>query len=330
MAGWTTNDIPPQTGTVAVVTGATGGLGYETALALARAGAAVIVAGRNEEKGREAIQKIEAQIPHAAVTFMRIDLADMASVAAFADRLAADHPVVDLLVNNAGVMALPTRETTADGFEMQFGTNYLGHFALTAHLLPLLRRSTRPRIVSLSSVAHRRGTIDFDDLQAGRAYRPWKAYNQSKLAMLIFARELQRRSDAEGWGLRSNAAHPGWARTDLIANGPGASGSRALVRGADLVAHLFGQSAADGALPTLYAATAPDAHGGAYYGPDGIGEAKGSPTPAKVAAQANDRAVAARLWGISERLTGVAFGAQPASERTTGEHQAHASEATAG
>jgi NAD(P)-dependent dehydrogenase (short-subunit alcohol dehydrogenase family) len=210
--------------TAAVVTGATGGLGYETALALAGAGATVVLTGRNDLKGRHALDGIRARFPDARIVYETLDLASLASVADFAGRFAAGHAALDILVNNAGVMALPTRQTTADGFEMQFGTNYLGHYALTARLLPWLRRGKQPRLVNLSSMAHRSGAIDFDDLQGARAYRPWKAYSQSKLAMLIFALELQRRSDTAGWGVMSNAAHPGYARTDLMANGPGANG----------------------------------------------------------------------------------------------------------
>jgi NAD(P)-dependent dehydrogenase (short-subunit alcohol dehydrogenase family) len=224
MTGWSTADIPSLNGKTAVITGATGGLGYETALALAGAGAAVVLTGRSEAKGRIAIDRIRAQFPDANISYETLDLADLASVADFSKRFAATHASLDLLVNNAGVMALPQRQVTSDGFEMQFGTNYLGHYALTAHLLPQLRRGNQPRVVNLSSLTHRWGAIHFDDLQGARSYSPQKAYSQSKLAMLMFALELQRRSDAAGWGLMSNAAHPGYARTDLIANGPGASG----------------------------------------------------------------------------------------------------------
>ena len=305
MTDWTTADIPPLNGKTAVITGATGGLGYETALALAGAGAVVVLTGRNDAKGRNAIQSIRTQFPDAKVSYETLDLASLASVAEFVARFVAAYPSLDLLINNAGVMALPQRQTTVDGFEMQFGTNYLGHYALTARLLPWLRRGHQPRVVNLSSLAHRSGTINLDDLQSTRSYVPWKAYSQSKLAMLMFALELQRRSDAAGWGLMSNAAHPGYARTDLIANGPGAGGLLWQINKSlqPLVSH----SAAEGALPTLFAATSPQAEPGGYYGPNWFYELKGPPVPAKIMPQAKDAAVAARLWDVSAALTGVSF-----------------------
>jgi NAD(P)-dependent dehydrogenase (short-subunit alcohol dehydrogenase family) len=305
MTGWTTADIPPMDGKTAVITGATGGLGYETALALAGAGADVVLTGRNDAKGRDALQKIRSQFPNAGIAYETLDLASLASVADFARRFAATHRSLDLLINNAGVMALPQRQTTEDGFEMQFGTNYLGHYALTAHLLPWLRRGNQPRVVNLSSLTHRRGVINFDDLQGTRSYSPSRAYSQSKLAMLMFALELQRRSDAAGWGVMSNAAHPGFARTDLIANGPGANGLLGLL--SKLLQPFISQSAAAGALPTLFAATSPEAKPAGYYGPNGFSELKGSPAAAKIMPQANDAAAAARLWDVSAALTGVSF-----------------------
>jgi NAD(P)-dependent dehydrogenase (short-subunit alcohol dehydrogenase family) len=306
MTDWTIADIPPQNGRTAVITGATGGLGYETALALAGAGATVVLTGRNDAKGRHAIANIRGQVANANISYQTLDLANLASVADFAARFAAAHGSLDLLVNNAGVMSLPKRQTTADGFEMQFGTNYLGHYALTAHLLPWLRRGNQPRVVNLSSLAHRTGKIDLDDLQGARAYSPWKAYCQSKLAMLMFALELQRRSNALGWGLTSNAAHPGYARTDLIPNGPGASGLFWRINKS--LQPLISHSAAAGALPTLFAATSPEAQPAGYYGPNWIYELKGPPVPAKIMPQAKDAAVAARLWDVSAALTGVSFG----------------------
>ncbi len=304
MAGWTFSDIPSQRGRSAIVTG-TGGLGYETARALARAGGEVTLAGRNSEKGAASVAQIKAEVPAARIAFERLDLASLGSVEAFAGTMLARGAPLDLLVNNAGVMTPPARQATADGFELQFGTNYLGHFALTARLLPLLRAGRGPRVVNVSSLAHRGGGIHFDDLQWERAYRPWAAYGQSKLAMLMFAFELQRRSDAGGWGLMSNAAHPGFARTELIANGPGTAGF--LYRLTRFLRPLVSQSAAEGALPTLFAATAPDAIGGGYYGPDWFYELKGPPKRARVMPQARDEKTAAKLWAVSERLVNMRF-----------------------
>jgi NAD(P)-dependent dehydrogenase (short-subunit alcohol dehydrogenase family) len=302
MAGSARAEIPSQQGRSAVITGATGGLGYETALALAKAGAEVILTGRDDRKGQAAIEKINRDVSDAKVVFEVLDLASLQSIADFAQRMHS-RASLDLLINNAGVMALPRRQITADGFEMQFGTNYLGHFALTARLLPLLRRASYPRIVSVSSLAHRTGFIDFNDLQGARVYSPWKAYGQSKLAMLIFALELQRRSDASGWNLTSHAAHPGFARTGLFASGPGGLISFAT----DFAAPFFGQSAADGARPILYAATSPNAKPGGYYGPGGIGELRGAPAPALIMPQARSPATAASLWDASEKLTRTSF-----------------------
>lgn len=295
-------EIPSQLGKTAVVTGATGGLGYETALALTKAGAEVILTGRDDNKGRSAVDKISREVIGAETSYEHLDLANLASIADFAQRMQTRQSL-DLLINNAGVMALPRRQTTADGFEMQFGTNHLGHFALTARLMPLLRRASGPRVVSVSSLAHRTGFIDFNDLQGARLYSAWKAYGQSKLACLMFALELQRRSDAAGWNLISNAAHPGFARTNLFASGPGGLISLAT----DFAAPLLGHSAADGARPALFAATSPEARPGAYYGPGGFSELRGAPAPALIMPQARDTAMAARLWDVSEKLTGTSF-----------------------
>jgi NAD(P)-dependent dehydrogenase (short-subunit alcohol dehydrogenase family) len=301
---WGLADIPTQTGKLAIVTGATGGLGYETALGLAAAGAEVILAGRNADKGSEALGRIRSHVPRAKVRFELIDLASLASIKAFADHLLAEGRPIDILVNNAGVMAPPKRKTTADGFELQFGTNHLGHFALTGRLLPLLRASRAPRVVTVSSLMHRMGAdIHFDDLQWEHSYSPNGAYAQSKLANLLFALELQRRSDTNGWRLLSNAAHPGGSSTDLISNGIG-NNSLAGKISAQLV-HLLGQSAAAGALPILFAATALQARPGGYYGPDGFFEMRGAVAPAKISARANDANLARRLWQVSEELTGV-------------------------
>jgi NAD(P)-dependent dehydrogenase (short-subunit alcohol dehydrogenase family) len=306
---WTTQDIPDQSGRVAVITGANTGLGYETAMALAGAGAEVVVAARSEAKGADAVQRILRAHRKAAVRLERLDLASLADVEAFAGRIAARHGALDLLINNAGVMSPPARGETADGFELQIGVNFLAHFALTARLLPLLRSAGRPRVVNLSSGMHHIGRIDFDDLHARRRYRPVAAYAQSKLAMLMFAVELQRRSDTAGWGLISNAAHPGYARTELIASGPGSDSLSARIGGA-LLEPWMSQTAAAGALPTLYAAVSPDAVGGGYYGPNGFLEMIGPPKDARISARAKDRAAAARLWSVSEAATGLSFPSQ--------------------
>jgi NAD(P)-dependent dehydrogenase (short-subunit alcohol dehydrogenase family) len=303
MNAWSVADIPLERGKLAVVTGATGGLGYETALALAGAGAEVLVTGRNAEKGSAAITSIRRVAPSAKVRFEMLDLASLASVRAFAAKMVANGRPLDLLINNAGVMNLPTRRLTEDGFELQFGTNHLSHFALTGLLLPVLRKAEAPRVVNVSSIAHRGGKIDFANLQAERKYRSWPSYQQSKLANLLFTFELQRRSDAYGWGLMSNAAHPGFARTDLIPNGPGAKGMMAVM--SKTLGLFISHSAAAGALPTLFAATSSAAAPMGYYGPNGFYEMKGAVAPAKILPQAMDEAVARRLWEVSERLTGV-------------------------
>jgi NAD(P)-dependent dehydrogenase (short-subunit alcohol dehydrogenase family) len=305
---WTIEKAPRLDGRVAVVTGASGGLGYETALGLARRGASVVLAARNAGKAADALRRIRAAVDGADVRYLPLDLADLGAVRRFAEELQSQSGPVDILVNNAGVMAYPTRRLTRDGFEEQFGTNYLGHFALTAHLLPALLRSTGgARVVSLASLAHVQGRISLDDLQGGRRYDAWTAYRQSKLAMLMFARELQRRADRRGWPLRSVAAHPGWAVTDIITNGPGQGRGGLGTAMMNVAFRLFGQSAAAGALPILYAATAPDAEPGSYYGPTGRGERTGPVGPSRVMPQAQDEDMARALWDASERLTGLRF-----------------------
>ncbi|KPN17557.1 short-chain dehydrogenase [Xanthomonas sp. Mitacek01] len=301
MQRWTPTDMPAQQGRIALVTG-TGGLGYETALALARAGATVIVLGRNPARGADAVRRIQHAVPQADVAFHPLDLASLDDIADCGARLCASLDRVDVLVNNAGVMTPPTRRTTADGFELQLGTNHLGHFALTAHVLPLMRRSAAPRVVTVSSIAARQGRFDFDDLQSERDYRPMVAYAQSKLACLVFARELQRHSDAGQWGLRSVAAHPGVARTDLLLNGAGIDSGAGRAR--RWLWFLF-QPAAHGAWPSLFAATAQAAEPGGYYGPARLSETRGAPAPARVPAPARDEADAQRLWTLSTSLTGA-------------------------
>ncbi|WP_420139098.1 SDR family oxidoreductase [Sphingomonas sp.] len=313
MTRWTMSDIPPQHRRVALVTG-TGGLGFEDALSLARAGCETIIAGRDLRKGVLAVEQIRRDVPGAKVRFERCDLASLTSVAECAARLAVQIERLDILINNAAVMVPPQRQVTADGFELQLGTNFLGHVALTAQLLPLLRQAPAPRVVSVSSIAALRGKIDFDDLQAERTYNPMASYAQSKLACLMFAFEFQRRSVAEGWGVTSIAAHPGISRTDLIHNGAGPRSLQGRIR--SYFPFLF-QPVAQGALPTLFAATAPEAKPGGYYGPDGFAELRGYPAASKIPSAALDEGVAARLWEVSQMLTGVWFAAAEAPGNVT-------------
>lgn len=302
-ANWKVTDIPSQHGRSAIVTG-TGGIGLENALALARAGSEVIIAGRNPQKGVDAIARICNEVPSANVRFEQVDLASLQSVKAFGNRLRSQRESLDVLINNAAVMNPPKRQETADGLEMQFGTNYLGHFALTAELLPLLSKSSHSRVVTLSSIAARQGMINFADLQAEQSYDPMKAYSQSKLACLMFALELQRRSEAGQWGVTSIAAHPGISRTDLLHNAPGKRSITGIMR--SLLWFLF-QPASQGALPSLFAATSTEAEGGRYYGPAYFSETRGAPAAAVMPPQALDEASASLLWDTSERLAGVTF-----------------------
>ncbi len=298
---WTTSDIPDQSGRTAIVTGANSGIGYETALALAKKSAHVVLACRSRTKGEEAIEKIKASQPSVSVELMLLDLSSLDSVRAFAGAFNAAHDRLDILINNAGVM-MPPFGTTQEGYELQIGVNYIGHFALTGLLFDKLTTTPQSRIVTLSSLAHRQGKIDFEtftgeNLQNGADYKPMAAYMQSKLADLMYAIELQRRLTEEGWGTISVAAHPGFTATDLQ-------------RHSGLWNRLVGFWSNDppqGALPTLYAATSPDAQPGGYYGPDGIYEARGYPAPSKVMPHARDRQVAGRLWSYAEEATGVRF-----------------------
>lgn len=266
------------------------------------AGGDVIIGGRNTEKGAVAVSQIRQAVPDATVRFEVLDLANLESVSAFGLRLRRQRDGLDLLINNAAVMTPPLRRKTSDGLELQFGTNYLGHYALTGHLFPLLHKGRTPRVVNVSSVAARSGAINFDDLQSERGYKPMVAYSQSKLANLMFSLELQRRSEAAGWGVSSIAAHPGVSRTDLIPNGVGKLSPVGLIR--TFLWFMF-QPAAQGALPSLFAATSPDAEAGGYYGPARLSETRGAPARAKVPPQAADEGVASRLWEVSERHTGV-------------------------
>jgi len=306
MADWSTADIPSQRGRVAVVTGANSGLGLVTSRELARAGATVVLGCRDATRGAAAVERIKQDVPDAAVDFQPLDLASLHAVADFAARVTSSYDHIDLLVNNAGVMAIP-RATTADGFEMQLGTNHLGHFALTLRLLDAMRDRPGSRVVTVSSTAHKTGRIDFDDLMSERSYRKWRAYGQSKLANLLFTFELQRRLAAAGAETISVAAHPGYAATNLQSVGPRESGNRVMGLLMSFGNRLFAQSDEDGALPSLYAATAPQARGGEYYGPSGFQESRGAPTRVDSTARSKDTEVAARLWQVSEQLTGLRF-----------------------
>src|SRR5271165_288375 len=317
-APWTTAQIPAQTGRLAVITGANSGLGLETARALALAGSDVVLATRSAEKGDAAAGAIRAAAPEVQVTREALDLARLESDVAFVEGRRCDGRPIDLLINNAGIMAVPRREVTPDGFELQFATNFLGHFALAGQLLDLVRAAPAPRVVSLSSGAARRPAhIHLEDLQFEKRYSAWGAYGQSKLAMLIFALELARRSEASGWGILSDAAHPGFARTNLQTTGPryGKEGKGASLF--ELAGKIpgFSHSAAEGALPTLFAATSPEARAGGYYGPTRRFGLVGPPGSARPPRRAEDRAVAQALWAAAESLTGVrwptATGADP-------------------
>lgn len=302
---WTAAAIPSLAGLRAVVTGANSGLGYETALALAAHGAQVTMAVRDTAKGDAAAQQIRAQAPQASIEVRRLDLADLASIDEFAWLWRESHPDgLDMLINNAGIMAIPRRET-ADGFEMQLGTNHLGHFALTGRLLDAIR--PEGRIVTVSSQAHRMGRMDFDDLMGERKYGAWRAYGQSKLANLLFVRSLAERLERAGSTIASVAAHPGFASTHLQAVAPEMKGRGWQVKIMDGVNKVMAQSAAMGALPTLYAATFPAIRSGDYVGPDGFGEQRGHPKLVGMNASARDDEAANRLWTVSEELTGVRY-----------------------
>ncbi|GAA2735054.1 oxidoreductase [Actinocorallia aurantiaca] len=293
MSKWTAADIPDQTGRTFVVTGANSGLGLETARRLAEHGAHVIMTARDPEKGRAAA----AGLP-GSVEVRTLDLADLESVSRFA--AGVEH--ADVLVNNAGVMMTPKR-TTAQGFELQLGTNHLGHFALTALLYPVLRAGSAPRIVTVSSTLHRQGRIDFDDLQAAHSYSPTRAYSQSKFANVLFGLELDRRLRAVGSPAISVLAHPGYTATNLQTSGP-----TGLLNLSGRIGNLLlAQHVTKGALDQLYAATAPAVQGGEFYGPDGWGENRGHPKPVNPAPSATDPDTARRLWEVSEKLTGVSF-----------------------
>ena len=294
---WTHDNIPDQTGKVAIVTGANSGIGLETARSLASRGARVILACRNESKAQAAMEDIRRSDPQAKLEFIRLDLADLDSIETFASAVLEREQSLDLLINNAGVM-VPPESKTKQGFELQFGVNHLGHFALTGRLLPLLLATKGARIVNVSSVAHKFGKMKFDDLDfESRGYKAGPAYGQSKLANLLFTPELRKRLAAAGASLRVTAAHPGWTSTNLQQH----------ASMAERLNPLFAMKAPDGALPTLRAATDPSAQSGDYYGPKGLWEMRGTPVKVGRTKAARNEADASTLWTISEQRTGVTF-----------------------
>jgi NAD(P)-dependent dehydrogenase (short-subunit alcohol dehydrogenase family) len=299
-AKWTAADVPDQSGRVAIVTGANSGLGYDTAAVLAEKGARVVLAVRNLDKGAQAADRIKKASPTATVELQQLDLTSLDSVRKAADELRAAYPRIDLLINNAGVMYVPSRETTKDGFEMQFGTNHLGHFALTGLLLDNILPVEGSRVVTVSSVGHRiLARIHFEDPQFERKYNRIEAYGQSKLANLLFTYDLQRRLKTKGAPTVALAAHPGFSDTELMRHLPGVI--------PDFVWRPFTQPADMGALPTLRAATDAAAQGGQYYGPDGLGETRGNPKVVASSAQSHNEDIQRRLWTMSEELTGVKY-----------------------
>ena len=304
MARWTATDIPHGSDKNVVITGANSGLGFITALELARHGYAVIMACRDMRKAAQASEAIQREVPAAKLTVETLDLASLASIGKFAETLKKTHSSLNILINNAGVMALP-RRLTADGFEMQFGTNHLGHFALTQHLLPNLLSASAARIVTVSSQAHRMGKFDFADLQRESRYQKWLAYGQAKLANLLFAFELERRLRRTDTSAISVAAHPGYAATNLQMAGPAMENSRIGRRISEIANRFAAQPNWQGALPILYAATAQEVHGGGYYGPDGILEMRGYPREVMASDAAYDQNLATKLWEASEDLTHV-------------------------
>jgi NAD(P)-dependent dehydrogenase (short-subunit alcohol dehydrogenase family) len=309
---WKAADIPSLAGKRVIITGANSGIGYHAALKLARKGAQVVLACRDRQRGEDALARLHADSPGTHTELAILDLASLSSVRDFAEEELARRRPLHILINNAGVMAPPKRLQTADGFELQFGTNVLGHFALTALLMSALEQaatsSERPRIVTIASIAHKRGQLSLDDLQSTKAYSPMKAYQQSKLANLIFAFELDRRLRAANSRVMSIAAHPGVANTNLFQVGDHGPLEKTL---RNLFGHAIGivlNSDSEGALPTLYAATSPDAEDGGYYGPQGFQEMRGDDVDrAIVAPQARDTTAATRLWQICEDLTGIKF-----------------------
>jgi len=313
MRKWSEADIPDLSGKRVLVTGAASGIGFEAARAMAQHGADVLLVDRNEEAGHAAVQRIRALRPDATLRMLSLDLGDQQAIRHFASILVAEARPLDLLINNAGIQPISERRTSVDGFELTFGIGHLGHFTLTGLVLPLLLAAQASRVVTVSSMVHGKGFIDWDDLQMQRNYSSQRPYNQTKLANLLFARELQKRIDAAGRQLISVAVHPGVAQTSIGAN-------RKLLGDYRLADHMIsvvlsfvlpflGQPAAAGALPTLYGATSSAVIGGGFYGPDGFGEMKGNPGVAGIKAAGRDMDAARRLWEVSEQLTGIDYSA---------------------
>lgn len=295
-ANWSVENMPDLSGKTVIVTGANSGIGFEIARALVYKQAATILACRNKEKGETAVHHINQEYPEAKLKFTQLDLSSLVSVRRFAEEFSSRHERLDILINNAGIMAVPFRKT-ADGFESQFATNHLGHFALTGRLLDLIIGTPQARVVTVSSGAYRYADMDFDNLNAEKSYAPKRAYAQTKLANLLFTYELQRLFESAGVDTIAAAAHPGWTATNLQAHW----------RMLRILNPLMAQGPKMGALPILYAATAPDVPGGSCYGPDGWQELKGYPTRVQSSRSSYDEAVAAKLWTISEELTGVQY-----------------------
>ena len=311
MKRWSESDIPNLSGKRMLVTGAASGIGFEAARALAEHGSEVLLVDRNEAAARAAMERIRQKRPDARLEFRQLDLSHLASVKAFAAALVAEGRPLDVLINNAGIQPISERRTSADGFELTFAIGHLAHFTLTAGLLPLLQAAPAPRVVTVSSMVHAKGWMNWDDLQMERGYRHQRAYNQTKLANLLFAREFQRRLDAAGSPIKSIAVHPGVARTSIGANrkqlGAFQLGDHIITAILSLVMPFLGQSAQQGALPTLFAATDPQAEGGGFYGPGGFGEMKGAPGPARIKPSGQDMDAARKLWEATEELTGTRF-----------------------
>lgn len=312
---WSEQNIPDLSGKRALVTGGASGIGLAAVRGLALHGAEVLIADRNTEAGQAACAQIRAEYPKAKLDFLALDLSSLQNVRRFAQTLLDQGQTLDLLINNAGINPISERRTTVDGFELTFGIGHLGHFALTGLLWPLLLQSAAPRVVTVSSVVHKLGSFDWDDLQMAQHYNTQRPYNQTKLANLVFARELQRRATAAGLPLLSLAVHPGVSRTNIGA-------ARKAMGNYNVIDHMvsgvlaavmkvFGQSAEAGGLPTLYAATSPTVSAGGFYGPDGFAEMKGAPAPAKAHRVACHQDTATRLWLVSEQLTGVRFAGLP-------------------